>query len=170
LKRAKELIKRGEHLKASNPFLYFLTNEISLKNFDINTLQTFSQLDDFDVISAIKSWQDHDDFVLRNLCNMIINRTLLKIKIKDKKFENKKLQEHIQKLMKAHKISQLEAEFFVFEGEVSNQAYQKDTQKINILYKSGKVEDIFKATDQFDLKVLSKSVTKYYICYPKDRM
>jgi HD superfamily phosphohydrolase len=170
LKRAKELIKRGEHLKASNPFLYFLTNEISLKNFDINTLQTFSQLDDFDVISAIKSWQDHDDFVLRNLCNMIINRTLLKIKIKDKKFENKKLQEHIQKLMKAHKISKLEAEFFVFEGEVSNQAYQKDTQKINILYKSGKVEDIFKATDQFDLKVLSKSVTKYYICYPKDRM
>jgi HD superfamily phosphohydrolase len=95
LKRAKELIKRGEHLKASNPFLYFLTNEISLKNFDINTLQTFSQLDDFDVISAIKSWQDHDDFVLRNLCNMIINSTLLIIKIKDKKFENKKRQEHI---------------------------------------------------------------------------
>jgi HD superfamily phosphohydrolase len=170
LKRAKELIKKGEHLEASNPFLYFLTNEISLKNFDTNTLQTFSQLDDFDIISAIKSWQDHEDFVLRNLCSMIINRTLLKIKIKDKKIENKKLQEHIQKLMKAHKISKLEAEYFVFEGEVSNQAYQKDTQKINILYKSGKVEDIFKATDQFDLKVLSKSVTKYYICYPKDRM
>jgi HD superfamily phosphohydrolase len=170
LKRAKELIKKGEHHEASNPFLYFLTNEISLKNFDTNTLQTFSQLDDFDIISAIKSWQDHEDFVLRNLCSMIINRTLLKIKIKDKKIENKKLQEHIQKLMKAHKISKLEAEYFVFEGEVSNQAYQKDTQKINILYKSGKVEDIFKATDQFDLKVLSKSVTKYYICYPKDRM
>lgn len=170
LKRAKELIKNGEHLEASAPLLYFMTNEVSLKNFDSNTLQTFSQLDDFDVISAIKSWQNHDDFVLRNLCNMIINRTLLKIKIKDKKFVNKRLQEHIHKLIEAHNISKHEAEYFVFEGEVSNQAYQKNTQKINILYKSGKVEDIFKATDQFDLKALSKSVTKYYICYPKDKM
>lgn len=170
LKRAKELIKNGELLEASSPLLYFMTNEISLKNFDSNTLQTFSQLDDFDVISAIKSWQNHDDFVLRNLCNMIINRTLLKIKIKDRRFENNKLQERIHKLIKAHNISKHEAEYFVFEGEVSNQAYQKNTQKINILYKSGKVEDIFKATDQFDLKALSKSVTKYYICYPKDKM
>ena len=170
LKRAKELIKNGEQLEASTPLLYFLTNEISIENFDLNTLQTFSKLDDFDVISAIKSWQYHDDFVLQNLCNMIINRTLLKIKIKDKKFENKKLQGHIQKLKEAHNISEHEAEYFVFGGEVSNQAYQKDTQKINILYKSGKVEDIVKATDQFDLKALSKSVTKYYICYPKDIM
>jgi hypothetical protein len=170
LKRAKELIKNGEQLEASTPLLYFLTNEISIENFDLDTLQTFSRLDDFDVISAIKSWQYHDDFVLQNLCNMIINRTLLKIKIKDKKFENKKLQGHIQKLKEAHNISEHEAEYFVFGGEVSNQAYQKDTQKINILYKSGKVEDIVKATDQFDLKALSKSVTKYYICYPKDIM
>ena len=170
LKRAKELIKNGEQLEASTPLLYFLTNEISIENFDLDTLQTFSKLDDFDVISAIKSWQYHDDFVLQNLCNMIINRTLLKIKIKDKKFENKKLQGHIQKLKEAHNISEHEAEYFVFGGEVSNQAYQKDTQKINILYKSGKVEDIVKATDQFDLNTLSKSVTKYYICYPKDIM
>ncbi|HEX9826375.1 MAG TPA: HD domain-containing protein [Flavobacteriaceae bacterium] len=170
LKRAKELIKNGEQLEASTPLLYFLTNEISIENFDLDTLQTFSRLDDFDVISAIKSWQYHDDFVLQNLCNMIINRTLLKIKIKDRKFENKKLQGHIQKLKEAHNISEHEAEYFVFGGEVSNQAYQKDTQKINILYKSGKVEDIVKATDQFDLKALSKSVTKYYICYPKDIM
>ncbi|MGM5471403.1 HD domain-containing protein [Flavobacteriaceae bacterium LMO-SS05] len=170
LKRAKELINKGEKLNTSTPLHYFLYNEISPENFDVNTLETFSKLDDFDIISAIKSWQDHDDFVLRNLCDMIINRALLKIKIKDKKFENKRLQVHIQKVMKAHKLSKQEAEYFVFEGEVSNQAYQKNTQKINILYKSGKVEDIVKATDQFDLNALSKSVTKYYICYPKDGM
>ena len=170
LKRAKELLHNGIQLNASKPLLYFLNHNISLDDFDFKTLETFSKLDDFDIISAVKTWQDHEDFVLRNLCDMIINRTLLKIKIKDKKFDNKKLQQHINKVTDSLKISKQEAEYFVFEGEISNQAYQKNIQKINVLYKSGKVGDITNATDQFDMKALSKSITKYYICYPKDKM
>lgn len=170
LKRAKELISDDDKLHASAPLLYFLNNKITLKDFDFRTLETFSQLDDFDIISALKSWQHHDDFVLRNLSKMIIDRSLLKIKLKDKKIKENNLKEHIQKLMDSYNLSIKEAEYFVFTGEISNQAYQQDSQKINILYKSGKVEDISKATDQFDLKALSKSVTKYYICFPKDKM
>jgi len=170
LKRAKELIEKGKILDASEPLLYFLTNDISLENFKLETLEIFSKLDDFDIVSAIKAWQNHDDFVLRNLCSMIINRTLLKIKIKEKKHKGKKLFEHLQNVMDTHNLTRHEAEYFVFEGEVSNQAYQKNNQKINVLYKSGKVDDIVKATDQFDLKTLSKPITKYYICYPKDQM
>ena len=170
LKRAKELLNNDVELNASKPLLYFLNNKITFENFDFNTLETFSKLDDFDVISALKTWQYHDDFVLRNLCEMIINRNLLKIKIKDKKFDTKKLKQHIKKITENKKISEQEAEYFVFEGEISNQAYQKNVQKINVLYKSGKIGDITNATDQFDMKALSKSVTKYYICYPKDKM
>ena len=73
------------------------------------------------------------------------------------------MQEQTQKMMKQHQISNIEAKYFVFDGEISNQAYQHKSQKINVLYKSGKVEDISKATDQLNLKALSKSVTKYYI-------
>ena len=43
-------------------------------------------------------------------------------------------------------------------------------QNINILHKTGKIEDIVKATDQLNLKALSKPVTKYYICYPKEKL
>lgn len=170
LKRAKELIKEGKTLNASTSLLYFLNNEISCENFDDKTLETFSRLDDYDIISSMKNWELHDDFVLRNLCEMILNRTLLKIKIRDKKIKKDLLQEHLQKLMGRYEISNHEAQYFVFTGEISNQAYQHKTQKINILYKSGKVEDIVKASDQLNLKALSKSVTKYYICYPKDKM
>ena len=170
LKRAKELISKDDQLLASSPLLYFLINKITLENFDFKTLETFSQLDDFDIISAIKTWQYHDDFVLRHLSIMIIDRALLKIKLKDKKIKKNSLNEHIQKLMDTYKISKYEAEYFVFTGEISNQAYHQDSQKINILYKSGKVDDISKAADQFNLKALSKSVTKYYICFPKDKM
>jgi HD superfamily phosphohydrolase len=168
LKRAKELTNQGVTLRASEALTYFLKNEITEENFDDTTLETFSRLDDTDIISAMKDWQYHDDFILKHLCNMIINRDLLKIKLKNKPIKNSTLDKHISKLVQKHNISRKDAEYFVFTDEISNLAYQSKTQKIKILQKSGKVVDITKASDQFNIKALSKSVTKYYICYPKE--
>ena len=170
LKRAKELTSKGEKLEASKPLKYFLENEISLNNFNTETLNTFAMLDDYDIISAMKAWQFHEDFVLRNLCEMIINRDLLKVKLKKKKIKPETLKQHTQSLIDIHNITEEEAAYFVFTGEISNQAYQQKKQKINILHKNGKIEDIVKASDQLNLKALSKPVTKYYICYPKQKL
>ena len=170
LQRAKELTNKGMKLQASEALEYFLEHDVSIKEFDESTLNLFSQLDDYDIISAMKAWQFHDDFVLRNLCEMIINRDLLKIKIKKKPIKNQLLEEHLQKLMDKYQISKTEAKYFVFKGEISNQAYEEKSQNINILFKSGKIQDIVKASDQLNLKALTKPVTKYFICYPKDKM
>ena len=170
LKRAKELIKLGEELHASKALLFFLKNEISVEDFNDETLEIFSNLDDYDIISAMKAWQFCDDFVLSHLSKMIINRTLLKIKIKNKKIKKENLQLHIQLLIDTYKITKKEAEYFVFIGEISNQAYQLNSQKISVLHKSGKIDDIVKASDQLNLKALSKPVTKYFICYPKEKL
>jgi len=170
LKRAKGLTHLGEKLNASKPLQYFLNNEISIENFNNETLNVFSELDDYDIISAMKAWQHHNDLVLSNLCEMIINRNLLKVKMKNKLIKNDKLEKHIQKLIKTYNISKEEASYFVFTGNISNQAYQIKHQNINILHKSGKIEDIVKASDQLNLKALSKPVTKYYICYPKEKL
>jgi hypothetical protein len=72
--------------------------------------------------------------------------------------------------MDTYNISQTEAKYFVFTGEISNLAYQIKNQQISILYKNGKVQDIIEASDQLYLKALSKTVTKYYICYPKEKL
>ncbi|GAA3641774.1 HD domain-containing protein [Flavivirga jejuensis] len=168
LKRAKELHKKEVSLEASKALLFFLENKISIDNFDNNTLDVFSQLDDYDIISAMKHWQHHDDFVLSNLSKMIINRDLLKIKLKNKIIKKESLEKHIQSLISTYNVSKEEARYFVFTGEISNQAYQLKHQGINILHKTGKIEDIVKASDQLNLKALSKPVTKYYICYPKE--
>ena len=96
---------------------------------------------------------------------MIINRNLLKIKIKNKEIKQESLESHLSDLINTYSISRHEAEYFVFIGEISNQAYQLNTNKINVLYKSGKIENIAKASDQLNLKALSKPKTKYYICY-----
>jgi HD superfamily phosphohydrolase len=81
LKRAKELATKGEVLFGSPFLLFFLNNKIELNQIDKATLDKFSNLDDYDVLGAIKQWQYHDDFVLSSLSKMIINRNLLKIEL-----------------------------------------------------------------------------------------
>ena len=170
LKRAKELIHSGVILQTSKPLDYFLRHDISLHDFNGEVLDIFSELDDFDIISSLKTWQHHDDFVLSNLCEMILNRNLLKIKIKNKKIKAQDIELHLDSVIEKHQITKEEANYFVFTGHISNQAYMLKTQGINILHKSGKVEDLSKVSGQFNAKALSKPVTKYYICFPKEKL
>ncbi|WP_103068776.1 HD domain-containing protein [Aquimarina sediminis] len=169
LKRAKELVENGEKLKGSEALQFFLENKITSENFTPQVLETFSRLDDYDIVSAMKEWSNSNDFVLSMLSSMIIDRDLLKIKIKKKRFQKQKKENHIRKIKEKYKISDEEAQYFVFDGTISNQAYDLNKQNINILYKSKKIEDIVKATDQFNLEALAKPVTKYFMCYPKHK-
>ena len=170
LKRAKELTLNGEKLEASKALSFFLHTTVNKPEFNNNVLNTFAQLDDIDILAAMKSWQHHNDFVLSNLSQMIMERELLSIKFKNKKVKPSSFEKHIKLLQDKHGISKAEASYFVFGGDVTNQAYQSKEQKINILLKTGKVKDIIKASDHLNLKVLSKPVTKYYICYPKEKL
>lgn len=170
LKRAKELVKRGSKLEASNPLSYFLDNDISASNFNDESLSIFSQLDDYDVVSAMKAWQHHEDFVLRNLCDMIINRDLLSIKLKSKPIKTDTLQKHKDKLIKKYNISPDETDYFVFTGKVSNKAYDKDGDPINILFKNGRVKPIPNAFAELNTANLGQTITKHYICYPKNKL
>ncbi len=85
LKRAKELTQKGVVLPCSEPLRFFMQHKITFETFDTTNLNLFSQLDDFDIISALKSWQNQDDFILSSLSKMIINRDLLKIKVGNEK-------------------------------------------------------------------------------------
>lgn len=168
LQRAKELLEKGETLKGSRALLFFMKTGIDKGNLDAGALDLFAQLDDVDLLAAIKSWQDHPDFVLSNLCKMVINRKLLHIKMKNKPMDPSKLKNHTDNLKKKHRLSEEETAYFVFSGTIENQAYDQVKQNINILRNNGKITDVAKASDQLNLMALSKTVTKYYMCYPKD--
>jgi HD superfamily phosphohydrolase len=167
LKRAKFLTQNGTILESSKPFQFFLNTKVELENFDEATLLKFSQLDDFDIISAIKAWQFNDDFILSSLSKMIINRDLLKIKLSSDKFPVEEIQNFVAKFSEQHTISKEDSNYFIFKGKIKNQAYSKIAEPIRILKKDKTIEDIVEASDQLNLKALSKPVTKYYICYPK---
>ncbi|MXN90727.1 HD domain-containing protein [Flavobacterium sp. Sd200] len=167
LKRAKELTHNNKILPASEPLQFFLKNKIEADDFNDEVLKTFSYLDDFDIISAIKSWQFNDDFVLSELSKMIINRDLPKIRMQAEKVSKEEVSALRRNIIQKQGITEKEAEYFVFRGKIKNQAYNKQGEPIHILKKDRTIEDVVDASDQLNLKALSKEVTKYYLCFPK---
>ena len=167
LKRAKELTLKGIQLPCSEPLRFFMQNKVTLDTFDDATLELFSQLDDFDIISALKSWQKQDDFILSSLSKMIINRDLLKIKLNTEKVSRGDLLSLKERFSAENNITLVEADFFIFKGKIKNQAYSQEAESIRILKKDKTIEDVVEASDQLNIKSLSKLVTKFYICFPK---
>jgi HD superfamily phosphohydrolase len=166
LKRAKELAERGVELYASSSLKYFLYNQINEDNFTGETLEMFSKLDDYDILSAIKEWTNHNDKVLSLLSQMIVNRKLLRIEIQKKNFDDIQINKIKSKFSKKLDLSEHEANYFVFSQKIINQAYNSE-DPILILNKKGKLKDIAKASDQLNIQALTKPVVKYFICYPK---
>ncbi|MEO2052356.1 MAG: HD domain-containing protein [Allomuricauda sp.] len=167
MQRARELLQSGDQLAASEPLLFFLKQNEAV-TMDKSILETFARLDDVDVLAALKNWQTHDDFVLSKMCSMLLDRRLLHVKIKKQPMDQQKLNEKLQGIIQKYDLSVAEAANFVFQGEISNKAYNQKQQAIYILKKNGKISDVLKESDQLSLKALSKTVTKYYSCYPKE--
>ena len=166
LRRAKELSNSGEKLFASRALSYFLNTKISNNNFSDKTLDLFSKLDDFDILSAIKEWTYHSDNILSSLSKMIINRKLLKVEVQQNIFLEENINKIKYKIKQSFKLSEKDLEYFVFQKKIENQAYNP-LKPIQILNKKGKLEDIVNASDQLNLFALTKPVIKYFVCYPK---
>ncbi len=167
LQRAKELTEGGQTLLCGSAVSFFLENKIDQNNFDDIVLEKFSKLDDYDIVSALKEWQDSDDYILSRLSQMLINRDLLKVEVSSEKIPKERISELQNLLSEKEKISVKESKYFIFKGKISNKAYDKASEPILILHKNGKTEDLISASDKSYLKVLSEEVSKYYLCYPK---
>lgn len=166
LKRAKELAEKGENLFASSALHYFLYNQVNKSNFTDETLEMFSKLDDYDILSSIKEWVNHEDKILSMLSKMIVERKLLKVEIHSEQFSETKIEEKKKKFQEKLQLTKDEIDYFVFLQEIKNQAYTSE-KPILIINKKGKLKDIARASDQLNLQALTKPVIKHIICYPK---
>jgi uncharacterized protein len=167
LKRAKKLTKKGINLPCSEALHFFLENKVEEEDFTNEIIEKFAQLDDFDIVSALKMWQNHPDYILSSLSKMIINRDLLKIKLSNEKFDKEVLLTYKQQLSEIYPISLAETAYFVFKGKIKTLGYNKDIEPIRILKKDRTIEDIVDSSDQLNSRAFSKPVTKYYCCFPK---
>ncbi len=169
LKRAKEISLLGAELFASPDFSTFLKQNLSLVDFQNNSkyLNAFSQLDDHDIYSAIKVWQSHEDPILSRLCVDLVARNLYSIELSNEEIDHQYLALKKNECMERFNISASDADYFVFEGIINNNAYNPDIGNIYILTKNNLLQDVAIASDGLNVEALTRNVKKYYLCYPK---
>jgi len=172
LRRAKYLSEKGEDLFASPALAYFLKNKIKAKNFEnplpVDLLDLYSRLDDNDIMVSAKVWMDHSDNVLSLLCSMLINRKLFRIEMKTKAFDPERVRKIRDYLALFYKITSEDSKYLVIEGSISNYAYNSLDDNIKIMLKNGECTDISEVSDMLNVTVLSRTVKKHFLCYPKE--
>jgi HD superfamily phosphohydrolase len=169
LERSRELSVAGEQLFATPTLNHFLTNNVTIKSFisNKNDLDAFASLDDTDIISAIKVWATHDDFILSTLCQNMMGRNLYHVEITNTPASADTVNQLVLKAMDLYGITEDEASYFVFSDSITNKAYRVGDGSIKILMKDGSVQDITTASDNSNLEALAKTVKKYVLCYNK---
>ncbi|MCC8145910.1 MAG: HD domain-containing protein [Bacteroidales bacterium] len=170
LKRAQQLALQGKELFASPALFYFLYHPIdkhALYN-DPQALESFTDLDDSDIWSALKAWSNHSDKVLSILSKSLLNRNLFKIEIESKAFDREYLNQKKEEFSIKYNISAEEASYLISSDEVSTNMYSEADDSIDILYKDGTIKDIAEASDMLNIQLLAKKVRKYYFCFLRD--
>ncbi len=166
MKRAEELAPSDTNPEFPSNLSFFLGKKEG-EGISENQLAQFALLDDIDIMAALKSWRFHEDFVLSKMCQMLLDRNLLHVKIKNSPPSPEKIQNRLEQTMADFGVSEEEAQYFVFSGEVSNNAYNHKKQAIKVLKKNGKVVDLTKESEAIGVGAISKTITKHYLCYPK---
>ncbi len=144
LKRAKELAEAGVELFASPALRYFLYNRIDRRTFieDRDCLRHFAELDDSDILNAIKVWQGHDDRVLALLANDFIERRLFKVEVLDAAPGQERIEALHEEIARALSLTKEEARYFVAIREARKEMYSSTAEGIGILYPDGSVRDV----------------------------
>ena len=168
LHRAKELALSGVEIFGSPALLYFLKRNISIDDFKNTpaTLDNFAQLDDYDILGAMKVWQFHDDFVLSELSKRLVERNLFKIKISKEPFSAEKIAEVKKFVSEKMGLDEHQIDHFVYSDSLTNKAYNISKENINLLMKNGSVIDVSEASDNLNISALSNPVEKFFLCYP----
>jgi HD superfamily phosphohydrolase len=168
-KRCRELTMQGHDLFATPALKHFIKNKISRDAFinEDHHLEIFASLDDADIMSAVKVWAGHPDFVLSTLSRNMVQRNLYHVDITSAEPEKSFVDKLTQQAMQQYGVSEHDASYFVFTTSIRNNAYTAGDGNIGILMKDGHVHDITTASDNSNLEALAKTVKKYILCYSK---
>lgn len=169
LKRARALRTGGAELFATPALDFFLQAPPDIPDNArmAEFLKHFSALDDNDILASAKVWCDHPDPVLSLLSRGLVNRKLLSVELAGVPFPGELVQNYREKVAAHLSLTKEEAAYLVISDSVSNYAYSDMDDRIAILDKQGKTRDIAEASDMLNISVLSKTVRKYFICYPR---
>ena len=168
LKRSKELSRNGEVLFASPALNTFLQNDYDKEGFakTEGVLDKFCDLDDSDILNAMKAWRYHPDQVLSDLSSRLLDRKLFRIEMGTEPFSPEVIQERIDSVINHWDLTLEEAKYYVSSDSVDNQPYIEGG--IMLKTKEGRLVEYTKANDNHSVDTLTRKVVKSFLCYPKD--
>ena len=170
LRRARELYGKNKLTFISPAVRYFFEKERHTEDFTPNGigLQSYIALDDNDILFCIKMWKNESDFILSYLSNCLYNRKLFKIEVAEQVFDSEYIHEIKQRVKQRYNLSEDECGYFVIDGIMENRAYNKKLEAIQILDKNGNPHALENISDHLNHRMLSETVNKYFVCYPKN--
>lgn len=165
LARAKTLVSEGYDLPASENLKYFL-HRSQFESATDEDIQRFTELDDNDVIQAMKFWTKTEDQILSYLCKSVIERNLLKTKISSKPFDPEFVKEKIQQTNAVFNIEN--GSELVDEISRSLLPYNTEKQPIYLLLKNGKKITLENSENQILSTFINQLNTKYILSFPRE--
>lgn len=165
LARAKTLVSEGYDLPASENLKYFL-HRSQFESATDEDIQRFNELDDNDVIQAMKFWTKTEDQILSYLCKSVIERNLLKTKISSKPFDPEFVKEKIQQTNAVFNIEN--GSELVDEISRSLLPYNTEKQPIYLLLKNGKKITLENSENQILSSFINQLNTKYILSFPRE--
>jgi len=169
LQRARDLATEGVELWCSPALHYFLYHTVTEKELhsDPDALKHFIRLDDFDILTALKVWQEHPDRVLSELSSRLVNRRLFKIELQPGAFTEERLFAVRLHVAQQFGVSEAEASYFVITERVDNTAYTEKSDAIRVKLKGGKVLTAGEASDHLSFGQFGDRVEKWFLAYPR---
>ena len=154
------IIKRARELDPS-----FFAMDPSETDF----LWRFAEIDDDDIMVAIKRLSHSGDPLLATLSADLLCRRLPAIRIDNSKEVIEEMARQLNdENQQFNKSTNQQFNMPVTTGVLRNRSYDFDDLEIKVLYKDGRCIPISEASDQLDHHFLQKTVTKYFVCFPKE--
>ena len=165
MNRAKTLVSQNVRVEASENLKYFLYRESSTEATE-EDIARFMELDDTDVLQAIKSWKNHDDFVLSYLCKTVINRKFPKIIYSSTPFSDDLVQEKVRETNLHFGIEN--GDLLVDNIERNLLPYDKTKQPIYLLRNDMEKVALEQAGSQILSMNINEKTTRYILSFPKE--
>ena len=165
MNRAKTLVSQNVKVEASENLKYFLYRESSTEATE-EDIARFMELDDTDVLQAIKSWKNHEDFVLSYLCKTVINRKFPKIIYSSTPFSDDLVQEKVQETNLHFGIEN--GDLLVDNIERNLLPYDKTKQPIYLLRNDMEKVALEQAGSQILSMNINEKTTRYILSFPKE--
>ena len=169
LRRAKALTRQGKELFASPALSYFLHNDVDAQWFNSHeeALRMYEELDDSDIWSAMKAWRHSSDRILATLAADMLDRRIFRVEVHEHPIAEERIASLQSEIAQKMGIPYEEAPYLMSVVTLSKDMYSADEDSIDILYKDGTIRPITQASELLNVELLSRKVSKYYLCYQR---